>query len=363
MGGRLRFLSALGVAVLMAVSVLGFSGCAAITGRSASDPGATPWQDDSQTKRAPDTQDLAAAPPGATAPGEGMAVEGERASVADSGATADRLVIRTKSMSLEVKDARKAADAVGKLAARFGGYITDASISSDTSPRYLPEEEIAPGGGGVSGGSGGQDGPFTAVITLKVPAGKFEALIAECRKLGDVESENESQQDVTQRHVDLKARLKNLEAEERRLVQFFDAAKTVKDMLSIERELSRVRGEIESHKATIDHLESSAAMGTLTLTMHEPRPVVSPAGPGGWGVVRSVTQAIRNFVNVVNLIIMFTGALLPIVLLTLAGFLLIRWLVRRRSGDSTSGGSADRSSANDAASGGGSADGGSTSKD
>lgn len=322
-----RSLSALLVWTMLAALVMGSAGCAAITGQRATDAG-TPDQAVSGMAGVPPTSDktLAQAPPGGAAGGEREAVESGSAVSAPT--VADRLVIRTKSMSLEVDDARKAAKSAEALAKRFGGYLTDVSITSDGGVvRPLAEEEYAATPAPQTGAA--KTGPFVATVTMKVPVARLEALVAESRKLGDVETEREEQQDVTQQHVDLKARLKNLEAEEKRFVRFFDAATTVKDMLAIERELSRVRGEIESHKAQIDHLESNAAMGTLTLEMHEPRPVVSPAGPGGWGVVRAFTQAIRNFVDVVNFLIMLTGAVLPFLILALAAWLVVRWVYRQ----------------------------------
>lgn len=244
---------------------------------------------------------------------------------------ADRLVIRTKSMTLEVKDARKALTAVQELAKRFSGYVTDSSISSDGS-LILPYAETAPDQQSrTRTPSSGAPGPYTARVTVKVPAKNFESLIVEARKLGDVEAELEQEEDVTQQHIDLKARLKNLRAEEERLIKFFDAARSVKDMLAIEKELGRVRGEVESLTAQISYLDRQAAMASLTLTMHEPERVALPAGAQGWGVVRAFTQAIRNFVDVVNFLIMLTGAVLPLLLLMLAVWLLVRWYLRRRA--------------------------------
>ena len=91
-----------------------------------------------------------------------------------------------------------------------------------------------------------------------------------------------AQSDVTQQHVDLEARLKNLQAEEVRLRRFLDKATKVSEMLVIQRELSRVRGEIESMQAQIAYLDRQTAMATLSLALSAPGALVQPTG-GTWG--------------------------------------------------------------------------------
>lgn len=83
--------------------------------------------------------------------------------------------------------------------------------------------------------------------TLRVPAKQMDALLADLRKLGRVEEESRSNTEVTAQYVDLEARLRSGRAAEQRLLQLL-ATRTGKlsDVLEAERELARVRGEIES---------------------------------------------------------------------------------------------------------------------
>jgi hypothetical protein len=83
--------------------------------------------------------------------------------------------------------------------------------------------------------------------TLRVPAQQLGSLLSELRKLGHVEQESQGNEEVTDQYVDLQARLKSARASEQRLLQLL-ATRTGKleDVLDAERELARVRGEIES---------------------------------------------------------------------------------------------------------------------
>lgn len=232
-----------------------------------------------------------------------------------------QMIVRDKTLTMEVKSVRTTIAKISTLSTRYSASITSSNISSqDGDIQPLPQEQRA--------GVDDKSGPLTGTITIKVPAAKFDVFLAAARKLGRVQSEAESTEDVTQQHIDMKARLKNLRAEEAAFVRFFRAAKNVSEMLAIERQLSRVRGEIESLQAQVEYLERRAAMATLTLNLSEPGGLVSPPGED-WGFVDAIRNAIRAFVTVVNFLVVMVGALLPIVIVSLIGFWFLRWLLRR----------------------------------
>src|SRR5262249_23470370 len=97
----------------------------------------------------------------------------------------------------------------------------------------------------------------------------------------------------------------------------------LQDVLSVERELARVREEIERYEGRMRYLQSRAAMSSLAITVHEPLPVVGR--PGSSVLVRALEQAWRNFVEVVAGFLASLGVLVPLVL---AGGTVV-WGVRR----------------------------------
>jgi Flp pilus assembly protein TadB len=163
---------------------------------------------------------------------------------------------------------------------------------------------------------------------IRVPATKYQAFIDEAAKLGKVLIQTENTDDVTQQHIDLKARLDNLRAQETRLREFFAKAKTVSEMLQIENELSRVRGEIESMAAQVAYLERQAAMATVTIELAEPKPLVRPGGVD-WGVGTAFTSSVRAFVGTLNVLIVMLGPILAIGLfIVLPAYLIGRFVWR-----------------------------------
>lgn len=246
----------------------------------------------------------------------------------------DRLIIRQKSISMEVGGVRKTYRKIDQIASRYQGRITNASISSEEYPQdyypTTPETGTPPYiyKDNSSSQKNTEEGPLYATIVVKVPSEKISAALKDIKKLGKIETEQESEEEVTEQYIDLNARLKNLQREEQRYLDFFNAAKTVEEMLKIEEQLSRVRGEIESLQAQIDQLEKSARMGTITVYLHEPAQVTKPIRD--WGFIKAIIQAIKNFVTVVNFMIMAFGALLPFIIIILLIVLIIKLILRRR---------------------------------
>jgi predicted HicB family RNase H-like nuclease len=233
----------------------------------------------------------------------------------------DRLVIRTVGIRVEVDDVDVSVEKLRAIATKYKANVTALQVSTDEDIPIYRYEAAEPGladGAALSG-----------YMTVRVPAESLEAFSDEAAALGKVLKQSENESDVTQEHIDLTARLKNLQAQEARLREFFDKATKVEEMLSIEQELGRVRGEIEAMQAQIAYLERQAAMSTVTIELTEPAPVVRPSGTD-WGFVDAITQSIRAFVGTINVMIVLTGGLLPLILLGLVVFLVVRMIFRRR---------------------------------
>ncbi|PKQ29546.1 MAG: hypothetical protein CVT60_04815 [Actinobacteria bacterium HGW-Actinobacteria-10] len=232
-----------------------------------------------------------------------------------------RLVIRMVDMRVEVDDVEESVAAIRKAVEDRKGIVTDLQVSTDEDvPIYRPYVE----------GSSAIDGaPLSGYVTVRVPADTLEAFIAETGKLGNVVRQAENESDVTQQHIDLAARLKNLQASEAQLRDFFGKAKNVTEMLTIQQELTRVRGEIEAMQAEMAYLERQAAMSTVTVELIGPAPVVRPQGEN-WGFRDALTRSVRSFVSTVNAIIVFAGAIAPIALIALIVFFIAHATVRKR---------------------------------
>jgi hypothetical protein len=206
------------------------------------------------------------------------------------------MVIRTGEAFIEVDKVDPAVLKVRQLAAQVGGYIANSSIS------------------------GGHDQIRQATIELKIPATKYEEAVGSLSTIGKVETVNSTAQDVGEEFVDVTARVNNSRRLEERLISLL-ANRTGKldEVLRVERELARVREEIERYEGRLRYLSARVAMSTLTITVHEPAPILGNR-PGENPIAAAFRRAWKNFVGVVAASIAALGVLIPLAILALLGW-------------------------------------------
>ena len=71
----------------------------------------------------------------------------------------------------------------------------------------------------------------------------------------------------------------------------------LKDVLDVERELARVREEIERMDGRLRYLRARTSVSSLSITVHEPYPVVGQRGSTSV-IGEAFKQSWRNFVHV-----------------------------------------------------------------
>jgi chromosome segregation ATPase len=115
-----------------------------------------------------------------------------------------------------------------------------------------------------------ENAPRSITASLRVPANELATTLAELKSLGHVETESQSGEEVTQQHADLVARLKNSRETERRLQAILlQRTGKISDVLAVEQEIARVRGEIEQMEAEQKSLEHRVDFATIELRLSE----------------------------------------------------------------------------------------------
>jgi hypothetical protein len=181
--------------------------------------------------------------------------------------------------------------------------------------------------GGFTSGSDGiadKGSLRSGTITFQVPAARFQDALDAARKIGKVQGYVVSSHDVSSQYVDLTARLHNAEATRDAMLRFFADAKTVQDDLAIQNQLAQVTQQIEQLKGQIDYLDHATAFGTVSVSLHEAAASVRPEGDD-WGFLSALSKAAHNFVNTVNWLIVGLGSALPLLLLVVPAYLLLRF--------------------------------------
>ncbi len=213
-----------------------------------------------------------------------------------------RKLIRHGTLGLEVRSVESALSAVKQQAQASGGYTTEESQRQD------------------------EYGVKTASITWRVPAEKLDGAIEKLSGLGRVEQVSVTAEDVTEQYFDLEIRLNNQRQLEVRLLDLLKrSSNNLSDLLNVEREVARVRGEIEHLEGRKRFWDNQVALSTLTVNLHEPRPVIASTEGGVW---RTLTASFRdageNFVLTTAGIIGTIGGLIPVVIV----LVLVIWAIR-----------------------------------
>jgi hypothetical protein len=169
----------------------------------------------------------------------------------------------------------------------------------------------------------------SATLEIKVPSAKFDQAVTGLSAIGKVESVNVSAEDVGEEFTDITARVSNARRLEERLITLLaNRTGKLQEVLSVERELARVREEIERYEGRLRYLRTRAAISTLAVIVHEPSPLLGPP-PGRNVIVEAFKDAWRHFVGFVAGLIESLGVLVPLALILGAIWLgLRRWQPR-----------------------------------
>lgn len=194
----------------------------------------------------------AAAPPAAE--GEDVSAQpGTGSSSQVNGALLERKITQTASMTLQVEDVAQAFQEVSRIASGAGGFLGSSSFSNQG------DEQVAS-------------------VTIRVPAARYQDVLASLRGLATkVEREESQATDVTEEYTDLGSRLRNLRAAETQYLGFLERAKDIGEVLQVQDRLNTVRADIETVQGRINLLDNLSDMSTITVHL---RPE-SAAGAGG----------------------------------------------------------------------------------
>ena len=160
--------------------------------------------------------------------------------------TLQRKVISSATISIKVKVVEEAMAQIRTFAEDVGGFVEQLSSS-------------------------GSDKRQQASMTVRVPQDQFFTALERIETLGEVQSKNVGSEDVSEQFIDLDARLRSTLREEESMLALLGRSVTVSEVLAIERELARVRSEIERLQGQLNFLERRVALATISIFLSPPK--------------------------------------------------------------------------------------------
>lgn len=170
------------------------------------------------------------------------------------------------------------------------------------------------------------EGVDYANVTIRIPAERFDAFVAQLSEFGEVEYLNINAMDVTTQVRDIDARVNALETSIARLTDLQAEASTVTDLVAIESELTTRQAELDSLRSQQEYLKDQVAMSTLTVNI-VPQSETELALPDIGGALTSGLQGLLNFVGFLVSAAVF---LLPLAFVIVLIVAVITVITRRR---------------------------------
>ncbi|MER7762609.1 DUF4349 domain-containing protein [Streptomyces sp. NPDC097619] len=209
-------------------------------------------------------------------------------------------IIRTGSVSVEAKDAQAALTAARAAAVDAGGYVGNEATRREESGRVVSE------------------------LTLRVPADRFDTVLAGLEGGGRLLSRKVTAQDVTRQVVDVASRVKSQQASVIRVREMMERASALSDVVMLEGELSRRQSELEALLAQQEGLKDQTTLATITLSVSEPVKEPVREEESGPGFTDALAGGWDAFTAVLTWIVLVLGAVLPFLLTALVLLVLVR---------------------------------------
>jgi hypothetical protein len=223
--------------------------------------------------------------------------------------TVGPMIVQTASLNILATNYDAASAAIEKLAAAHAGYVEKLDAKAQT----------------------GNARELSAA--LRIPTKQLDGFLADVRKLGHVEEETRSNEEVSDQYVDLQERLKSARATEQRLIELLRTRTgKLQDVLEAERELARVRGEIESMQGQSGLLVHRVNYATVQVNLSEQYRQVLGSGmiSTGTKIRNALVEGFTNLQEGAVALLVFVFAYAPSLLFWLAILLVPGWFAWRR---------------------------------
>lgn len=208
-------------------------------------------------------------------------------------------IIRTASLTVQVKDVPKSLDEARTTTENAGGYVGNETTSRD------------------------EEGNEETRVVLRVPVDKYEEVLADLEGSGKLLERTAKAQDVTDEVVDVESRITSQRASVVRIRELMDQATRLSDVVTLEGELSTRQADLESLLARQASLKDRTSLATITLSLSE-TPVEKAVEDDDPGVVDALAGGWDAFVTMLRWIVVAIAAVLPFA--AVLALILLVWL-------------------------------------
>ena len=214
-------------------------------------------------------------------------------------------IIKTGQVTIEVPQVPASIDQVKDIAVSNGGYLSSSSVYTSQNDRK------------------------TGYVVLRIPAEKFDAVMAALSPLGKVLSTSEQRSDVTAQYIDLTIQNASLHNQLDGFNRILAKADKVEDILKVQVEIDRITMTLNQIEGQLRYLSNQIDLSTITVNLQEPEPV---GGETGYNIVTAINEGIAGFFGMISAIIIFIFSIIPLIILAVIAYAIYRWHQKRKGG-------------------------------
>jgi hypothetical protein len=205
-------------------------------------------------------------------------------------------IIKNGNLDIETTDFSKSVDSLMKKAENCGGYVESSNIS------------------GLSINENGTYNNRSASIKLRIPEQYFDQFMMNAGSIGNVTNSSTNSENVTYQYFDNEAHIAALKTEEARLLELLKKTGDLKDIISVENELTNVRYQIENLTGTLKKLDNLVSYSTITVDINEVQNLktVSKGNKNLWNEIsKGFINSIKLLVRILRTILIATAYIIP----------------------------------------------------
>ncbi len=230
----------------------------------------------------------------------------------------ERKIIKSIHIELDTQDIEMAFNSIHAQVNAVGGYVEYSNIGN--AGYYYYEETKS------------QEEMRYASINVRVPSDQLEDLVTFVETLGEFRTKSLNTTDQTDYYYDIDNQIENLKVREQRLREIMDKAEDISDILEIERELSRVRNEIDGLTRNLKNIDKRVDYSSLTIQLREVLDS-SKINPEDRNIFTEAKEGIiKNINRVLNFLqnsVIFVFSYIPIFILAGLGLAVLYWIIKK----------------------------------
>ena len=232
------------------------------------------------------------------------------------GVNTEQKLIKTVNMSAETTE--------------FDTLVADVRAKTESAGGYVESSDV--------GGNYGGDTTRYAYLVLRIPAEKLDDFVGGVKDASNVRTFSESTEDVTLQYTDMDTHIKALREELDALFSMMEQATSMKDILSIQSQITDVRYEIESYESQLRVYDNQVTYSTVYLDLYEVNRESSAAGTTFGERVKAkfndnLYQMGQGFQNFMVGLLGGLPILIPIVVICIVVIVVLRKFRKRRKND------------------------------